>query len=54
MHHDISIKNNKLSRIVMQCREIPGKELFQYYDEEGAHRCIDSGMVNNYIKKLAD
>ncbi len=32
------------------CRDIPGKELFQYFTEEGARSTIDSGMVNEYIK----
>ena len=32
-----------------QCREIPGRELFQYYDKEGVRHGIDSGMVNQYI-----
>ncbi|MDB5198997.1 MAG: topoisomerase [Chitinophagaceae bacterium] len=51
--HDISIKNNKLSKIVKQCRDIPGKELFQYFDENGERHSIDSGMVNEYIKKIS-
>ena len=52
--HDISIKNNKLSKIVKQCRDIPGKELFQYFDENGEKNSIDSGMVNEYIKTISD
>ncbi|MBA3674117.1 MAG: DNA topoisomerase IB [Chitinophagaceae bacterium] len=51
--HDISIKNNKLSKIVKQCRDIPGKELFQYFDENGVKNSIDSGMVNDYIKTIS-
>ena len=51
--HDISIKNNKLSKIVKQCRDIPGKELFQYFDENGNRHSIDSGMVNDYIKTIS-
>ena len=51
--HDISIKNNKLSKIVKQCRDIPGKELFQYFDENGERHSIDSGMVNEYIKTIS-
>ncbi len=51
VHHEISLKNKKLSTIVKACREIPGKELFQYYTPEGARKSIDSGMVNDYIKK---
>jgi len=32
---------------------VPGKELFQYYDENGEHHSIDSGMVNNYIREIS-
>jgi DNA topoisomerase I len=53
VEHTITLKNKKLARIVKQCRDIPGKELFQYYDEEGNRRPIDSGMVNNYLKENA-
>jgi len=51
--HDISIKNKKLANIVQKCRDIPGKELFQYYDENGGRKCIDSGMLNDYIRKIS-
>ncbi len=50
--HNISLKNKKLARIIKQCRDIPGKELFQYYDNEGNHKAIDSGMVNDYLKSI--
>lgn len=52
--HNISIKSQRLAKIVQQCRDIPGKELFQYYDEEGKHKCIDSGMVNHYLKNITE
>lgn len=47
----VTIKNKKLARLVKKCRDIPGKELFQYYDAEGRRQPIDSGMVNRYIKE---
>lgn len=49
--HNISLRNRRLARMVQKCREIPGKELFQYFDEEGNRKPIDSGMVNKYIKE---
>jgi len=52
--HKISLKNKRLARIVKQCRDIPGKELFQYYDKEGNRHSIDSGKVNAYIRKYTD
>src|SRR5690606_11464527 len=51
--HTVSLKNRKLQKLVIQCKEIPGWELFQYYDEEGNHHSIDSGMVNGYIHEIS-
>ncbi len=52
--HNISLASKKLASVVKQCRDIPGKELFQYIDDEGNKQSIDSGMVNDYIKVLAE
>jgi len=49
--HDIGLKSRKLAKAVKACRDIPGKELFQYYAEDGSRKPIDSGMVNAYIKE---
>lgn len=54
VYHDISIKNKKLATIVKKCQDIPGKELFQYLDENGERQAIDSGMVNDYIKSISE
>ena len=48
--HTVTLKNRRLARIVQQCKDIPGKELFQYLDDNGTRKPIDSGMVNDYIK----
>lgn len=53
VYHDIDIKSRRLANIVKQCQDIPGKELFQYYDDKGDRRSIDSGMVNEYIKSMS-
>jgi DNA topoisomerase-1 len=53
VEHNISLKNKRLARMVKQCRDIPGKELFQYYDADGQRKSIDSGMVNRYIHAAA-
>jgi DNA topoisomerase-1 len=50
IYHDITLRNRKLARMVEKCRDIPGKELFQYYDADGNRKPVDSGMVNKYIK----
>lgn len=52
MHH-IDLKSRRLAKLVQKCKDIPGKELFQYMDEEGNRHSVDSGMVNDYIKKIS-
>lgn len=52
--HDVNLRHKKLAKIVRACREIPGKELFQFYGEDGERKSIDSGMVNSYIKEISD
>ncbi|HEV7331330.1 MAG TPA: DNA topoisomerase IB [Flavisolibacter sp.] len=53
IYHDITLRNRKLAKLVQMCRDIPGKELFQYLDENGERHSIDSGMVNRYIKEAS-
>ncbi|QMW00445.1 DNA topoisomerase IB [Spirosoma foliorum] len=49
IYHDITLHDKRLSRLVKACRDIPGKELFQYFDQDGNRHSIDSGMVNEYL-----
>ncbi|GEQ87164.1 DNA topoisomerase [Patiriisocius marinistellae] len=51
--HSISIQDQKLQKLVLECKEIPGWELFQYYDQDNYHHSIDSGMVNDYISEIS-
>lgn len=54
VRHSIELHDKKLRKLVMQCEEIPGWELFQYYDEDGNHHQIDSGMVNAYLREITN
>lgn len=51
--HSVTIRNKKLARLVNRSEEIPGWELFQYYDENGKKQKVDSGMVNTYIQQIS-
>lgn len=53
IRHNISFASRKLSRIIRGCKEIPGKTLFQYYDDTGEIHTVDSGMINNYIREIS-
>lgn len=53
VYHRISLKSKKLAHIISQCRDITGKELFQYFDKDGDRHTIDSGDVNAYIREIS-
>lgn len=52
VYHKVALHSRKLARLVKQCRDIPGKELFQYYNEAGERCTIGSGDVNHYLKEI--
>ena len=49
---DIELHDKRLARLVKSCRDIPGQELFQYYDTEGNRHVIDSGDINSYLHEI--
>jgi DNA topoisomerase-1 len=49
----IRLRDRRLARIVKSCRDIPGKELFQYVDELGERHVVDSGDVNDYLRAIS-
>jgi DNA topoisomerase-1 len=49
--HALDIQDRRLAGVVKQCRDLPGYELFQYVDERGDHKSVDSGMVNQYLRE---
>jgi DNA topoisomerase I len=49
---DIEIDDPRLAKIVRKCRDIPGYELFQYYDEAGSVCDVTSSDVNEYIREI--
>ena len=51
--HSITVKNKKLVKLVNQCEDIPGWELFKFLDEDGQKQTIDSGMINDYIHEIS-
>lgn len=53
MKQNIQLKSKKLARIIKQCRDLPGHNLFEYVDEAGEIRTITSDLVNEFIKTLA-
>jgi len=49
--HEIPIDDKNLARLVRHCHQLPGQHLFQYVDDAGDRRPIDSDQVNIYLKE---
>jgi DNA topoisomerase I len=49
---DIKLSDRRLAKIVKKCRDIPGYELFQYYDDAGNICDVTSSDVNEYIREI--
>lgn len=48
----LTLNDARLAKMIKKCKDIPGRELFQYYTEAGEHKAVDSGMINDYIKEI--
>ena len=53
VEHQIELQDRRLANIIKQCQEIPGYEIFKYYDDSGDRHFIDSGDVNEYLQQIA-
>lgn len=53
VHHDIELSDARLAAIVRRMHDLPGEELFQYVDESGERRRIESADVNAYLQEAA-
>jgi DNA topoisomerase I len=49
--HEIDIEDKRLAKLIKATRDIPGQDLFQYY-EDGTHYPVTSGDVNDYLREI--
>lgn len=52
--HTIDVKDRQLARIIKKLQDLPGHELFQYYDEHGKLHVIESDDVNAYLQQITE
>jgi DNA topoisomerase-1 len=48
--HTIRLRDRRLARLVRQCQELPGQELFQYQDDDQSWHTLRSNDVNQYLR----
>jgi DNA topoisomerase-1 len=51
--HDIEVSDRRLARIIRECQEIPGHELFQYIGDDEEIYKIRSDDVNTYLREIS-
>ena len=51
--HRVDLQDRRLARILKRFLEIPGQELFQFLDESGEAKPIDSADVNAYLRDIS-
>ncbi|TFW02494.1 DNA topoisomerase IB [Oxalobacteraceae bacterium OM1] len=52
VQHAIQVDDPRLAKIIRATRDLPGQELFQYIDNDGEQRTVDSGDVNDYLREI--
>lgn len=47
-----AVTDKQLRRVVEECADLPGYEIFKYYDAEGKLRDVKSRDLNSYVKEV--
>jgi len=51
--HALKVHDRRLARIIARCNDLPGEVLFQYVDDDGELRTVESADVNEYIRRIS-
>jgi len=49
--HRTGFNDRRLARVVKACQDLPGQRLFQYIDENGDQKVVESADVNAYLRE---
>jgi len=52
VQHEIDVSNRRLANIIRKLQDLPGQDVFQYEDETGEVRNVDSQDVNDYLQEI--
>jgi len=51
--HEVGLRDRRLAGVVKRCRDLPGRELFQYVGDDGEPHDVSSEHVNDYLASIA-
>lgn len=52
IQHEVDVNDRRVAKIVRKLQDLPGQDLFQYYDEEGKLCDVTSQDVNDYLREI--
>lgn len=53
VRHTVSVQDRRVARVLQRCCDLPGEELFQYLDDQGSLRSVESCDVNEYLARAS-
>ena len=51
--HEVDITDRRVAKVIAECQDLPGQDLFQYLDEDGKVQDVTSQDVNEYLREVA-
>jgi DNA topoisomerase-1 len=48
----LGVQDRRVAKVVRECQDLPGQELFAYVDEDGTPHDVTSGDVNDYLREI--
>lgn len=51
-YREVTIQDRALVRLIKECSELPGYEIFRYVDADGKYQIVDSQDVNEYLQVI--
>ena len=54
LHHEITVQDRRLARVLRRCKDIPGSALFEYLDENSQPQTLDYTYTEAYPAGTAE
>jgi DNA topoisomerase I len=51
--HEVDITDRRVAKVIAECQDLPGQDLFQYLDQDGKVQDVTSQDVNEYLREVA-
>src|SRR5438874_7363817 len=52
VQHEVDVSDRRIAKIVRKLQDLPGQDLFQYFDDDGKRCDVTSQDVNDYLREI--